>query len=311
MVRDFSREVKADKIFAQRFAKNFRKLPSSIKFQTYCKRVGQRPLGTTDSIACWANALPKGFSPTVSLWLESGKVIEGSYLLFYIIGREGIFTFIDSCYISVKSKQKGDLIEMVKLDIAKLRPKLDLEGKYVDFNTLRTALSVQTIVRDLEINLTEAAQEGECRATCPKCKKQRSFALNINTNRFNCFTKGCFLKGGGVIDFVGKLFEIPAKEASHFLACAYGIQPYSPEPVSESKPAEKTVSEKPPAQTETAPPDRSREVVSREEFDALEKRFERLSYIVWSLLFESGEIKETDVLFDELPDHEMKTFVSG
>jgi hypothetical protein len=173
---------------------------------------------------------------------------------------------------------------MVKLDIADLRPKLDLEGKYVDFNTLRTALSVEKLVRDLEVNLKDPTNEGECRATCPKCKKERSFALNINTNRFNCFTKGCFLKGGGVIDFVAKLYEVPAKEASHFLACAYGIQPYSQETVSQSKPEENQVSEKPPAELKNKPLDRSREVVSREEFEALEKRFERLSYIVWSLL---------------------------
>jgi hypothetical protein len=29
--------------------------------------------GASDSIACWAYALPEGFSPTVSLRLESGK----------------------------------------------------------------------------------------------------------------------------------------------------------------------------------------------------------------------------------------------
>jgi len=34
-----------------------------------------------------------------------------------------------------------------------------------------------------------------------------------------------------VIDFFAKLFEVPAKEASHLLACAYGIQPYAQEVV--------------------------------------------------------------------------------
>ncbi len=32
-----------------------------------------------------------------------------------------------------------------------------------------------------------------------------------------------------MIDFFSKLNEVPAKEASHLLACAYGIQPYSQE----------------------------------------------------------------------------------
>jgi hypothetical protein len=116
---------------------------------------------------------------------------------------------------------------MVNLDVAQLRPKLDLEGKYVDFSVLRTALSVAAIARDLNITLTEPTKEGECRGNCPKCQKEKSFSLNISTNRFNCFAKGCVLKGGGVIDFFGKLFEVSAKEASHLLACAYGISPYT------------------------------------------------------------------------------------
>ncbi|MBA4184423.1 MAG: hypothetical protein H0X49_10485, partial [Acidobacteria bacterium] len=78
----------------------------------------------------------------------------------------------------------------------------------------------------MNIELSEPSKEGECRARCPKCAKDRSFALNTNSNRFNCFAKGCNLKGGGVIDFFGKLYETTAKEASHLLACAYGIQPY-------------------------------------------------------------------------------------
>ena len=190
---------------------------------------------------------------------------------------------------------------MIQLDIKELRSKLDLEGKYVDFSILRAAVTVEKLVRDLDVNLSEPSKEGECRANCPKCKKERSFALNINTNRFNCFTKGCFLKGGGVIDFVGKLYEVSAKEASHLLACAYGIQPYSSEPVSESKSQKKAISETATAQVEAKQPDQSREAVSRQEFDDLEKRFERLSHVVWSLLFESREIEETDVLFEEQP----------
>jgi hypothetical protein len=118
---------------------------------------------------------------------------------------------------------------MVNLDIAELRLKLDLDGKFVDFSVLRTALTVLKIVSDLDINLSEPNKEGECRARCPKCGKDRSFAVNINTNRFICFAKGCGLKGGGVIDFYAKLYGVSAKEASHLLACAYGIQPYAQE----------------------------------------------------------------------------------
>lgn len=207
---------------------------------------------------------------------------------------------------------------MIELDIKYLRSRIDQEGKYVDFNLLRTTLTVEKIVRDLNVELSNPTTEGECRSACPKCRKERSFSVNVNTNRFNCFAKGCFLKGGGVIDFTAKLYEVIAKEASHLLACAYGIQPYSSEPVEKSQPVKNAVSapqtkqvEEKPALVQTNQPEQSREVVSREEFDDLEKRFERLSFIVWSLLFENGEIEETDVLFEEQTDHEMKTFVSG
>lgn len=120
---------------------------------------------------------------------------------------------------------------MVNLDVVELRPNLELENKYVDFSVLRTALSVATLIKDLQVALSEPSKEGECRGKCPKCAKERSFSFNTNNNRFNCFAKGCILKGGGVIDFFSKLKEVPAKEASHLLACAYGIQPYSQEEV--------------------------------------------------------------------------------
>jgi hypothetical protein len=199
---------------------------------------------------------------------------------------------------------------MIQLDLAALRSQLDLEGKYVDFSLIRTALTVEKVVRDLDIILTEPTKEGECRGKCPKCQKDRSFALNINTNRFNCFGKTCILKGGGVIDFFAKLYEVPAKEASHLLACAYGIQPYSQMQVSQSKPAQNPVSEKPPA-AQTKQPKQSREVVSREEFEALESKVERLSILVWSMMFEKGEIDESQDLFDDQPDYEFENAISA
>lgn len=116
------------------------------------------------------------------------------------------------------------------MELTELRSKIDMEKLYVDFGLLRNALSVSTVVEDLNVSLSEASREGERRAAeCPKCGKARSFALNINTNRFNCFAKGCTLKGGGVIDFFAKLYDVSAKEASHLLAYAYGIQPYAQE----------------------------------------------------------------------------------
>ncbi len=106
------------------------------------------------------------------------------------------------------------------MEIVELRSKIDMEKLYVDFSVIRTALSVATLTKDLQVALSEPSKEGECRGQCPKCAKEKSFSVNINTNRFNCFAKGCLLKGGGVIDFFAKFYEVPAKEASHLLACA-------------------------------------------------------------------------------------------
>jgi hypothetical protein len=196
---------------------------------------------------------------------------------------------------------------MVKLDIAVLRPVLDLENNFVDFNVLRSSLTVAQILQDLKVNLSEPSKEGERRGKCPKCQKEKSFSFNINNNRFNCFTKGCALKGGGVIDFFARLHEIPAKEASHLLAYAYGIQPYTQMPVEKSQPR-KSVPVAEIKQPERKQP--SREVVSRTEFDELQKRVERLATIVWSLMFEKGEIDDPAELFDEQKDFELEQIVS-
>jgi hypothetical protein len=190
---------------------------------------------------------------------------------------------------------------MINLDMAELRPKIDLENKYVDFSLLRTALTVAKVVGDLNVALTKASKEGECRGKCPKCGKDRSFALNVNTNRFNCFAKGCILKGGGVIDLFAKLHEVPAKDASHLLACAYGIQPYSQEPVS----AESAEDKKTPVKAKSSQSIPIGETVSREEFTALSDKVERLSTLIWSLMLERGEIEEDQDLFE---DREELTF---
>ena len=115
------------------------------------------------------------------------------------------------------------------MEIADLRLCIDMDKFYVEFGIVRAAVSVTTLVKDLQIKLSAANKDGECRAACPKCERERSFSLNINTGRFNCFNKGCLLKGGGVIDFYAKLFDVTAKEASHLVAYAYGIAPYDQE----------------------------------------------------------------------------------
>lgn len=170
---------------------------------------------------------------------------------------------------------------MKKLDVAELRSKIDTDGRYVDFAILRTALTVSTIARDSGVQLTEPTFEGECRGTCPKCDQEKSFTVNVNTNRFNCFGKGCTLKGAGVIDFFSKLNQISAKDTSHLLAYAYGIQPYSSEPVLEEN-GSKNQSPKPAIQSNGVEFSPSIEgPVTRSEFNDLKARFDKLSRLVF------------------------------
>lgn len=115
------------------------------------------------------------------------------------------------------------------MELADLRSRIDPDKFYVDFALLRAALPVTTLVTDLQVVMSDPNRDGECRGQCPKCGREKSFSLNTNSSRFNCFNKGCRLKGGGVIDFYAKLFEVTAKEASHLIAYAYGIDPYSHE----------------------------------------------------------------------------------
>lgn len=114
----------------------------------------------------------------------------------------------------------------MKIDLAYLRQNIDLEKKYVDFHIIRNFLSILRVAEDVGVNFNEPNTDGECRGDCPKCDKQRSFSLNINSTLFNCFDAKCDLKGSGVIDFASKLFATDSQEACHLLACAYGIQPY-------------------------------------------------------------------------------------
>ena len=168
---------------------------------------------------------------------------------------------------------------MKKLDVAELRSKIDMTGRYVDFAILRSALTVSNVARDSGVQLTEPTFDGECRGTCPKCRREKSFTVNVNTNRFNCFGKDCTLKGAGVIDFFSKLNQISAKDTSHLLAYAYGIQPYSSEPVPKEG---EDLSPKPAIRGNGVESvSESEDPVTRSEFNDLKARFDRLSKLVF------------------------------
>jgi hypothetical protein len=182
------------------------------------------------------------------------------------------------------------------MEIAELRSKIDMEKLYVEFSVLRTALSVATITKDLQVALSEPSKEGECRGACPKCAKEKSFSLNINTNRFNCFAKGCTLKGGGVIDFFAKLYAVSAKEASHLLAYIYGIQPYAEEDASVPIAAALQTATLPPPELTTEP---NREVASLPPEKAVESlpnvsddTHQSAQYIIASIEHQLSELKQ-------------------
>lgn len=180
----------------------------------------------------------------------------------------------------------------MNLDLEFLRSKIDLEGKYVDFSFIRASLTVLSLAEDVGVKLNEPNEDGECRGDCPKCDKKKSFSLNINKNRFNCFNKTCDLKGGGVIDFASKLFETGAKEASHLLACAYGIQPYT----AEFSGAGFTKLKEADSENREARQQTETNFVSRSDYEKLEKKhehlrkeFNTLRNIVYSYMLEQDE----------------------
>ncbi len=177
------------------------------------------------------------------------------------------------------------------MDIGYLRSKIDPEKRYVDFGVLRTALNETVVAKDLGVKLSEPSYEGECRAKCPKCGKERSLSVNINTGRFYCFAKSCPFKGGGAIDLFSRLHEISAKEASHLLACGYGITPYGEDVLTEKAEveSERESNEKKIGPTEekkavTGPGDDS--WVSKKEFKELESKLNRLSNLLFGHMLE-------------------------
>jgi hypothetical protein len=190
---------------------------------------------------------------------------------------------------------------MTKINLSELRPRLDLEAKYVDFNSIRTAVNILTVVESMELKITEPNKEGESRGDCPKCKKPRSFAFNINTNRFNCFNKGCGFRGGGAIDFTSKLFDLTAKEASHLIACAYGIQPYSADNGGDDHIERTAMIEQNREVNKRQPPGKDNDYVSRIEFEKMKTDFDRFRNVVYVYMLENDQtVFEQD--FVETPE---------
>ena len=154
---------------------------------------------------------------------------------------------------------------MDNLNILSFEPSTDPDNQFVDFSLIRESISIEQFIADSGVTkLSEPNEEGEARGKCPTCEKERAFALNVGKNQFNCFSKQCKLKGGGVIDFASKLYKLSAKEASHLLACAYGLEPY-----------DKRGESKQPAQTKKEAPKASNGQmvsISKKELDRLNRK---------------------------------------
>ena len=170
---------------------------------------------------------------------------------------------------------------MRKLDIGELRAKTDLNEKYVDFNIIRSSLSVISVAEDMGIEFSDPSFEGERRGQCPRCHKKKALSVNISTNRFNCFATGCNMKGGGVIDLFSRLHRIGSKEASHLLACAYELPPYDSSS-GEQQPSDPRIRGK--GVEESTNPEGS---VTRSEFNELKGRFDRLSKLVFNHMLDN------------------------
>ena len=176
---------------------------------------------------------------------------------------------------------------MKTLDVAELRSKID--DRYVDFAQIRTLLGVSTVAEDSGVKFSDPSYEGEIRGQCPLCGKDKSFCVNLNTNRFNCFGKECRLKGGGVLDFMSKLHRISAREASQLLACAYGLPPYSGEPIPERNETQNH-NPKPAIRgngVESVPG--PEDPITRSEFNDLKERFDRLSKLMFKYIMDNDE----------------------
>lgn len=110
------------------------------------------------------------------------------------------------------------------MDLNKVLPKLKTSER-IEFADVRNLVSLKQLTDYLAIQLSKR-NETEFRGNCPKCNKV-NLAINLESNYFKCFTKGCLMKGSGVIDFMNKGYSINNSVTSaHILACIFQILIY-------------------------------------------------------------------------------------
>lgn len=185
---------------------------------------------------------------------------------------------------------------METMDMEELRLRIDLENRYVEFDSLRSAVTLASLVDRLGMEVIETGENGEVRARCPKCGHGRSLAMNLESGRFNCFSKSCTFRGGGVIDFFGKLHGVFAKESAHLLAALFEVEPYNEKEADKEKESDPGPRNKKSGEGNSTGGDGA---VTRDEFERLDRKVSRLSSMVLSYLLDdqaggSGSLSEEE-----------------
>ena len=97
-----------------------------------------------------------------------------------------------------------------------------MDGSWVDFKTIKSAVTMQIVLDHYGIALRRSGKE--LRGRCPIHKGEGTDSFHVNTEKsvFNCFSAGCNAKGN-VLDFVAAMEQCSIRDAALKLAGWYSI----------------------------------------------------------------------------------------
>jgi len=110
-----------------------------------------------------------------------------------------------------------------------------MEDNWVDFKTVKAAVSMQMLLDHYQINWLRKSS-GELRGRCPihKGDGQSAFHVNLTKNAFNCFS--CQARGN-VLDFVAAMEQCSVRDAALKLKHWYSISDGAAAAAAKTKPA--------------------------------------------------------------------------
>lgn len=88
----------------------------------------------------------------------------------------------------------------------------------IDFKAIEQNLRIELVAKSL--NLTLEPHNGQYRAHCPTCNRERSIVLTPNKNMWCCFAapkNGDRFLGGSIVGLVAHVKQIDLREAAKFL----------------------------------------------------------------------------------------------